>query len=55
MDDVAAGADDQRTVDFDEDEAGLLPEQSSDDTDRGWGEGPWSNDDRLLGDRPPHW
>ncbi|GIG85585.1 hypothetical protein [Plantactinospora endophytica] len=33
----------------------VLPEQSVDDTDRGWGERPESNDDRLLAERPPHW
>lgn len=33
----------------------VLPEQSSDDTDHGWGERADSNDDRLLADRPPHW
>ena len=32
-----------------------LDQQSSDDTDRGWGEPTDSNDDRLLEDRPPHW
>ncbi|MBB4959818.1 hypothetical protein FHR38_003551 [Micromonospora polyrhachis] len=33
----------------------VLPEQSRDDTDQGWGERPYSNDERLLADRPPHW
>ncbi|MBX6354950.1 MAG: hypothetical protein IRZ05_03730 [Micromonosporaceae bacterium] len=33
----------------------VLPEQTGDDTDRGWGERPSSNDDRLLEERPPHW
>jgi hypothetical protein len=37
------------------DHAPLLPEQSRDDTDLGWGERSSSNDDRLLQDRPPHW
>jgi hypothetical protein len=42
------------TADF-EDET--LPDQTSDDTDRGWGEHPDddSNDERLLRERPPHW
>jgi hypothetical protein len=32
------------------------PEQSAEDTDSGWGERPEPNDDeRLYGDRPPHW
>ena len=25
------------------------------DTERGWGERSYDNDDRLLEDRPPHW
>ena len=32
-----------------------LPDQTSDDTDRGWGERASDNDERLLADRPPHW
>jgi hypothetical protein len=32
------------------------PEQSAEDTDSGWGERPDpSDDERLYGDRPPHW
>ncbi len=54
MDDPRTGADDERTVHFDDD-VPLLPEQTGDDTDRGWGERSRSNDDRLLDDRPPHW
>lgn len=48
--------DDEREVDFD-DEAPLLPEQTADDTDAGWGQRPqrFSNDFRLLDERPPHW
>ena len=49
------GSDDDREVDFDSDEAPLLPEQTRDDTERGWGERDVSNDERLLEDRPPHW
>ncbi len=37
------------------DDAPLLPSRSADDSDTGWGEGPDSNDDRLLRDVPPHW
>jgi hypothetical protein len=48
-------SDDDRTVDFDADDAPLLPEQTSDDTDRAWGDPEGSNDDRLLEDIPPHW
>jgi hypothetical protein len=47
-------ADDLRIVDL-SDEDPVLPEATADDTDRGWGERPSSNDDRLLEDRPPHW
>jgi len=39
-----------------DDDLPVLPEQTGDDTDRGWGE--WvtsSNDERLLEERPPHW
>jgi hypothetical protein len=34
----------------------VLPEQTSDDTDRGWGEHPPEDDDeRLIREKPPHW
>lgn len=33
----------------------VLPEQSREDTDAGWGEYPVTNDERLYRDRPPHW
>jgi len=46
--------DDDRVVSFDE-EILVLPDQSTDDTDPGWGERSTSNDDRLLEERPPHW
>ncbi len=43
-------------MDFEPEETPLLPEQTRDDTERGWGvSGDDSNDDRLLEDRPPHW
>jgi len=49
-------ADAERTVDFDVEEAPpVLPEQTLDDTERGWGAVQAANDDRLLEDRPPHW
>jgi hypothetical protein len=36
--------------------APLLPTQSSEDTDAGWGEyRERDDDDRFLRDRPPHW
>jgi hypothetical protein len=38
------------------DDAPVLPTQSRDDTDAGWGEPPETDDDeRLRRDRPPHW
>jgi hypothetical protein len=46
--------DGDRTVELVDDDV-LLPEQTRDDTDHGWGERPGSNDDRLLEERPPHW
>ncbi|MEO3778545.1 hypothetical protein ABGB16_17170 [Micromonospora sp. B11E3] len=49
-----ARGDDDRAVDLSEDFV-VLPEQTSDDTDRGWGEVSGSNDDWLLAERPPHW
>ncbi|MFG1610688.1 hypothetical protein [Actinoplanes sp. NPDC049265] len=48
-------ADGERIVDFESEEAPLLPDQTRDDTERGWGEVDHSNDDRLYEDRPPHW
>lgn len=34
----------------------LLPVQSQEDTDAGWGEYPRpEDDDRLYRERPPHW
>jgi hypothetical protein len=33
----------------------VLPDQTRDDTDRGWGDEPPTDDDeRLLAERPPH-
>lgn len=56
LDQPERDADGDRTVDFDVEEAPpLLPEQTRDDTERGWGESEYGNDDRLLEDRPPHW
>jgi hypothetical protein len=46
--------DGDRTVELVDDDV-LLPEQTTDDTDHGWGERPGSNDERLLEERPPHW
>jgi len=35
----------------------LLPEQSADDTDRGWGERPDEDgdDERIAREKPPHY
>jgi len=36
----------------------VLPEQTSDDTDLGWGEQPddeMAEDERLRREKPPHW
>ena len=58
-----AVSDDDRSVELDEDFS-VLPDQTSDDTDRGWGEAPMRRPKRsafsvrvldLLAERPPHW
>jgi hypothetical protein len=46
--------DEDREVVFD-DEPPVLPDQTRDDTARGWGERDEDNDERLLAERPPHW
>jgi hypothetical protein len=51
---VPAG-DADRKVDLSDDGFLVLPDQTFDDTDRGWGERPTANDDWLLAERPPHW
>jgi hypothetical protein len=38
-----------------QDDKPVLPAQSSEDTDVGWGDYVQQDDDRLLADRPPHW
>ncbi|GAA2166050.1 MULTISPECIES: hypothetical protein [Glycomyces] len=62
-DDERIGSDDLRAVELDEDFS-VLPDQTSDDTDRGWGEAPARRPRRsefsvrdldLLAERPPHW
>jgi hypothetical protein len=37
------------------DELVILPDQTTDDTDEGWGERPSADDERFLAERPPHW
>ncbi|MDA1366369.1 hypothetical protein [Glycomyces algeriensis] len=62
-DDERPVSDDLRAVELDEDFS-VLPDQTSDDTDRGWGEAPVrrsrkaefsARDLDLLAERPPHW
>jgi hypothetical protein len=48
-------SDDDRVVEPSDDDGPLLPEQTVDDTDAGWGERADSNDERLWAERPPHW
>jgi hypothetical protein len=50
----SGSSDEQREVAFEDDQP-VLPDQTRDDTDRGWGEDRDSNDRRLLDERPPHW
>ncbi|WP_165521754.1 hypothetical protein [Micromonospora zingiberis] len=52
--DPRSRGDDDRVVDLGDDFT-VLPEQTADDTDQGWGERTGGNDDRLLAERPPHW
>ncbi|REE99563.1 hypothetical protein DFJ69_5076 [Thermomonospora umbrina] len=48
--------DEDRPVDLVDDDIDILPDQTADDTDAGWGEWRAGDDDsRLLEDRPPHW
>ncbi|GAB3996588.1 hypothetical protein GCM10029992_17130 [Glycomyces albus] len=61
---LMAVSDDDRSVELDEDFS-VLPDQTSDDTDTGWGERPAprrtarrplsARDIELLDERPPHW
>jgi hypothetical protein len=55
LDEPERDSDAERVVDFESEEAVILPDQTRDDTGRGWGERDDDNDDRLLEDRPPHW
>jgi hypothetical protein len=52
--DEVATPDDERVVELVDDEP-LLPEQTRDDTDAGWGDRFDSNDRWLMDERPPHW
>jgi hypothetical protein len=33
----------------------VLPDTTTDETGRGWGDDREPDDERLLDDRPPHW
>ena len=55
LDEPERDNDAEREVDFDSEEVPILPEQTREDTERGWGESGYDNDDRLIEDRPPHW
>lgn len=55
MDGQWHGRDAEREVRLVDDTEAVLPEQTRDDTDRGWGESTDSNDERLYAERPPHW
>lgn len=57
MDHMNVRPDDERPVELDDD-LPVLPDQTSDDTDTGWGEWRGSDDGddaRFLEERPPHW
>jgi hypothetical protein len=57
MDPMIGNPDDERPVEFsDDDGLDVLPDQTRDDTDTGWGEWRESDEDsRLIEERPPHW
>jgi hypothetical protein len=46
--------DEEREVEF-VDDLPVLPAQTRDDTDAGWGERHEANDRWLWDERPPHW
>jgi hypothetical protein len=52
-----ASPDDERPVPLTDEDLVILPDQTGDDTDQGWGE--WrsadQDDSRFLEERPPHW
>lgn len=48
--------DDLRPVDISDDGLPVLPDQTRDESDIGWGEPPEADDlARFLDERPPHW
>ena len=52
---MTAGPDNDRYVDLYEDDLEVLPDQTGDDTDAGWGERSSGDDSAILDERPPHW
>lgn len=54
---MSVSPDDDRVVDMADDDLPVLPDQTADDTDGGWGEWRDGGDDdaRFLEERPPHW
>jgi hypothetical protein len=52
---MTAGPDDERYVELFDEELEILPDQTRDDTDVGWGELPTRDDSHLIDERPPHW
>ncbi|WP_199486590.1 hypothetical protein [Actinomadura logoneensis] len=54
---MSVSPDDDRVVDLTDDDLPVLPDQTGDDTDTGWGEwrGDGDDDARFLEERPPHW
>ncbi|MCW2946033.1 MAG: hypothetical protein JWR24_2750 [Actinoallomurus sp.] len=53
---VIGNPDDERRVELSDDELDVLPDQTRDDSDTGWGEWREADDDaHLIEERPPHW
>lgn len=52
---TARVSDDDQPVGRSDDGLSVLPEQTVDDTDRGWGDDFGGSDAWLLEQRPPHW
>jgi hypothetical protein len=54
---VIGNPDDERPVELADDDLVVLPDQTTDESEVGWGGHSLGEDDdaRLLEDRPPHW
>jgi hypothetical protein len=53
---MSVSPDEERLVELADEDIEILPDQTRDDTDEGWGD--WresAEHDRLLDERPPHW